>query len=307
MRGLSYKRHKEYGKFNVRVAKYEDLSDIANLDVTEFHKSTVELEGLQEWFKAYPRGAYVLEDREAPRKAKIVGAFGFWPITEGAYKRIIEGKMNESEITGSHIRHPAKNSRYRYWYLADIIVSHEYRKRSLSKSRPGLLLVREALFHWAKFKDFADDIDVCAIAAGEEGEGAKLLQDFGFVTAKTRHGEAVKCESGDTVYLRSISAAERTTMTERINRLFERRSWLDFLRTAAGWLILIGVAGGFALELQKQYIEKKLGLILEQWNLQMVGLAVCGLSLLFLKNKEMRMTIVAAGLLPIAFKLLKVL
>lgn len=293
--------------FNVRVAKLVDLPHIASLDVNEFHKSTVALEGLQKWFEKYPRGAFVLEDIETEEREKIVGAFGLWPITQTTYKKIIEGKMDEDEITDSHIRPPARRPKYKYWYLADIIVAHQYRRTSLSNSRPGLLLLRESLVHWAKFGDFDDEvIEVCAIAAGEEGEGAKLLEAFGFVSAKTRHGALVKCKSEDTVYLRSISAAERADIMERIHGLVVRTTWVDSIRTVAGWVIVIGAAGALALGLHNQFFAQKLGFQLEDWTLQIAGLVICGLSLLFVRNKEMRVTIVAAGLIPIALKLLKI-
>jgi hypothetical protein len=293
-------------RFSVRVAKSTDLDQIASLDVNEYHKSTVDLEGLQNWFQAYHRGAFVLEDFEASEAERIIGAFGLWPITQAAFNKIIVGKMDEDEITDAHIRPAARRPRYKYWYLADIIVAQRYRRTSLSKSRPGLILLVESLTHWAKFGDFDEGtIEVCAIAAGEEGEGAKLLEAFGFATAKTRHGTAVKTSSDDTVYLRSISAAERADIVERIRRLFVRRTRIDTVRTVAGWLILIGAAGGFALGLHNQFFAQKLGYQLDDWTLQMGGLVICGLSLLLIKNKEMRVTIVAAGLIPLALKLLK--
>ena len=292
-------------RFNVRVAKFADLPQIASLDVNEFHKSTVALEGLQKWFEAYPRGAFVLEDMEAGETERIIGAFGLWPITQTTYNKIIAGKMDEDEIKDSHIRPPAKRPRYRYWYLADIIVAQQYRRTSLSKSRPGLILLRESLVHWAKFGDFDDEvIEVCAIAAGEEGEGAKLLEDFGFVSAKTGDGAPVTCNSGDTVYRRSISAAERAGIIERIHGLVVRRTWVDSVRAVAGWVIVIGAVGALALGLHNQFFAQKLGFQLDEWTLQMVGLVICGLSLLFVRSKETRRTIVAVGLIPIALKLL---
>lgn len=294
-------------RFNVRVAKFVDLPHIASLDVNEFHKSTVALEGLQKWFEAYPRGAFVLEDNETEEREKIVGAFGLWPITQTTYNEIIEGKMDEDEITDSHIRRPAKRPGYKYWYLADIIVAYQYRRTSLSKSRPGLLLLRESLTHWAKFGDFDDEvIEVCAIAAGEEGEGAKLLEAFGFVSAKTQDGAPVKSNSGDTVYMRSISAVERAEIMERIHGLVVRTTWVDSVRTVAGWVIVIGAAGALALGLHNQFFAQKLGFQLDEWTLQIAGLVICGLSLLFVRNREMRVTIVAAGLIPIVLKLLKI-
>lgn len=307
MLAVRQRKRRRDRRFNVRVAKFVDLPDIASLDVNEFHRSTVALEGLQKWFEAYPRGAFVLEDSEAEETERIVGAFGLWPITQTTYNKIVQGKMDEDEITDSHIRPPAKRPRYKYWYLADIIVAHRYRRKSLSKSRPGLLLLRESLVHWAKFGDFHDEaIEVCAIAAGEEGEGAKLLEDFGFVPAKARHGVSIKSKSGDTVYLRSISAAERADIMERVHGLVVRTTWVDSVRSVAGWVVLIGAAGALAAGLHNQFFAQKMGLQLEEWTLQMAGLVVCGLSLLFVRNKEMRVTIVAAGLIPIVLKLLKI-
>src|SRR5262245_41722580 len=91
-------------RYNVRVATSEDLPRIAALDAGEFHASSVELDGLQRWFDVYPRGAFVLEDRVSQQGATIIGAFGFWPITSTAFMKIVEGKIDEREITASDIR-----------------------------------------------------------------------------------------------------------------------------------------------------------------------------------------------------------
>ena len=153
--------------------------------MNEFHKSTVALEGLQKWFEKYPRGAFVLEDIETEEREKIVGAFGLWPITQTAYKKIIEGRMDEDEYHGLHIRPPAKRPNVQVLVFGEHYSRAPISKDKFKQQQTGLLLLRESLVHWAKFGDFDDDvIEVCAIAAGEEGEGAKLLEAFGFVSAK---------------------------------------------------------------------------------------------------------------------------
>jgi hypothetical protein len=188
-------------RFSVRVATRSDIETIADLDQNEYHDDSVDLPGLTGWFEKYSRGAFVLEYQPDNQPKRIVGALGIWPITADAFEQITTGQLDEIDIASKHICASAQNAKYRHWYVGDIIIDAEFRRKGLF-SAPAATLLGRGLQEWLKIGHFDDDIDLCAIGVADQG-GA-LLEHFGFQRATDSQHAAISCPRGRPVFKASI-------------------------------------------------------------------------------------------------------
>jgi hypothetical protein len=189
-------------RFSVRVATRSDIETIADLDENEYHDDSVDLPGLTGWFEKYSRGAFVLEYQPDNQPKRIVGALGIWPITADAFEQIITGQLDEVDIASKHICAGAQNAKYRHWYVGDIIIDAEFRRKGLFGASAATLLGR-GLREWLKIGHFDDAIELCAIGVADQG--GSLLQHFGFQRATDSQNAAISCPRGRPVFKASIS------------------------------------------------------------------------------------------------------
>jgi hypothetical protein len=189
-------------RFSVRVAARGDIETIAGLDENEYHDDSVDLPGLIEWFEQYSLGAFVLEYQPDNEPKRIAGALGIWPITADAFEQITAGQLDEIDIGSKHIGAGAQNAKYRHWYIGDIIIDAEFRRKGLFGT-PAVTLLGHGLREWLKIGHFDDDIELCAI--GVAGEGGSLLEHFGFQRATDSQNAAISCPRGRPVFKASIA------------------------------------------------------------------------------------------------------
>lgn len=118
------------------------------------------------------------------KDSKIIGAIGIWPISEGTFKQVTEGKIDEQAIQVQRVLF--FKTRHKYWYFSDIILAKGFQR----KKYPFMILLQETLRLWLSQEELDDDIELCAIAATEEG--AKLLRKCNFkCESETPHGKEI--------------------------------------------------------------------------------------------------------------------
>ena len=292
-------------RFSVRVAMSGDLEKIASLDVNEFHNDSVGLAGLTQWFEKYPYGAFVLEEKIDDYKKRIIGALGIWPVTQATFQRLIEGKLAETDIGKDQISSMKRNGHYTYWYVGDVIVDKEFRKKGLRASRAIPILLRDGLYHWLQFGAFNKEIEFCAIAVGDEGR--HLLERFKFQSAKSSEEKPIQCPKGNDVYKLSIPEGKRGAYFEEVAQIIgedsrQIRSW-KFLKSAAaittGILIAVGI--------MDPTISQMVGIrIPSEWHLSILAILICLVFLAISDNKKLKYTIVVVALIPIVLKFFKI-
>jgi hypothetical protein len=189
-------------RFSVRVAARNDIETIADLDANEYHDDSVDLPGLTGWFEKYSHGAFVLEYQPDDQPKRIAGALGIWPITADAFEQITAGQLDEIDIGSNHICAGAQNAKYRHWYIGDIIIDAEFRRKGLFGA-PAATLLGRGLREWLKIGHFDDDIELCAIGVADQG--GSLLEHFGFQRATDSQNAAISCPRGRPVFKASIA------------------------------------------------------------------------------------------------------
>jgi hypothetical protein len=154
--------------YQVRFATRNDLDAVAELDLVAYGDYTIDRRGLEKWWKQYEHGIYVLT-----QESKIIGAIGIWPISQRTFKQVTEGKIDEQAIQVHKILKIFK-ARHKYWYFGDIVLDKEFQRKTI----PLITLLDGTLRSWLWQEELDDDIELCAIAATDEG--AKLLKKYNF-------------------------------------------------------------------------------------------------------------------------------
>jgi hypothetical protein len=174
-----------------RVRDESELREVARLDAEAYGGRAIDYAGLYDWWKAYPKGAYVLWVG-----SKIVGAFGIWSIKKAIYNKILRGEMDETEIKAEHIIRKPADKTHSYWYLADIVLQKEYPAKS---KRQIWFLLDEAIKLWREEVKHARKIHLCAL--GFAPQGVSFLQKFKFSPAGNSF---VVTHKGNPVYQRIL-------------------------------------------------------------------------------------------------------
>lgn len=189
----------------------EEIRAVSGLDESVYGGESINHEGLYAWWLAYKKGIYVLR-----KEGEVIGAIGIWPIKEITYRKLIEGKIDETDIGAEDISEPAAGVTHRYWYFADIVLEAKYHQTS---ERLALLLMEETLRQWLSDGSLAPRIHICAL--GFEGEGIKLLQRFNFQFAG---GKPIKSPKGKPAYQRAITIEELQHELNCLSALRNRHS-----------------------------------------------------------------------------------
>lgn len=139
----------------VEIAKYEDYADIARLDLDAYGAETITYDGLMEWRERYHDGAFVLK-----AGSRICGALGLWPVTQAAFEKITRGELEDPDILPEHIFNASNTNRCHHWYLSDLIITEDLRKR---KDCACTTLIVQSLNEWRKNIHYKYPVSICAI------------------------------------------------------------------------------------------------------------------------------------------------
>lgn len=287
------------GIFSVRVATMADLGDIASLDATEYGPRSVDERGLMEWHAAYPYGAFVLEDRSRGADA-IVGAAGIWPITAEAYEQLVNGTLDERDIGKQHIVPSRLAAKHRHWYLADIIVTKELRRRETRQpleNSAAHLLVAEALRHWMKHGQLDATVRLVAIQVGTFASG--WIKKFELGPAKNKDGQEVLAPNGD-----------RILMVEKPKEVFQTWIQQTFPEDQRGTdpvllgLVLFGAVVLFFVLLHGSFAPWLTPLLTTSVKVQMMAIIVGLILIRIVRSPAWRTVIFTGALLPTFMKLI---
>ncbi|HEX8920553.1 MAG TPA: toll/interleukin-1 receptor domain-containing protein [Pyrinomonadaceae bacterium] len=212
------KRNKAIGALN-RLLKPEvkyvedgtDLKAVSRLDELAYGGESINHKGLCSWWRAYPRGIYVLW-----KDFRIIGAVGIWPLKKATYDRLVKGKIDEPDIKAQDISGRIDSRTYSYWYFADIVLEEQYQD---TDEKLGLVLLEESLRQWLSEGNLAPQINVCAL--GFEQEGISFLQNFNFLPVEVR-GLPVKSPEGKPVYTRVLTIKELQQAIDRLSSAVNR-------------------------------------------------------------------------------------
>jgi ribosomal protein S18 acetylase RimI-like enzyme len=182
---------KDLPKVLVRPAMKEDLALISKWEARCFHDSSLNAEGLLEWWITYPEGIKVLSVDN-----KAVGAIGIWPVREDTFSELKNGAIDETDIPSGGIiaQKECLRVRHSYWYIGSIILSPAYQRKGLS-----ILLINNAIKDWLLKGNLAESVDLCAIAYSREG--VLLLEKF-------RFNSCGRSKSGHIIYYRRTSPSQ---------------------------------------------------------------------------------------------------
>lgn len=174
------------------VRSEAELREVYRLDALAYGGESVSHEGLRSWWKAYPKGIYVLWE-----ETTIVGAIGIWPIKKATYNRIIRGQVDEVDIGPGDISRNVSRRPHAYWYFGDIVLREESRNKP---EKWYLFLLEEAIRRWSCEGNLAPEVHVCAL--GFTAAGVSLLEKFRFL----RPGDdPVRSPDDKPVYQRTVS------------------------------------------------------------------------------------------------------
>jgi hypothetical protein len=72
-----------------------ELQELWAIDSAAYGEASITLETFMGWWRSYPSGLKVLF-----LQGRIVGALGIWPLSDRCARRLTDGRIKESEITG---------------------------------------------------------------------------------------------------------------------------------------------------------------------------------------------------------------
>jgi hypothetical protein len=186
------------------VRSERELRAVSELDALAYGGESIDHEGLCAWWKAYPKGVFVLW-----KDSEIVGAVGVWPIKPATYKKIIQGKTDEVGINAKDICKGLAGRAYSYWYVADIVLREECRDQP---EKWVLFLLEGAISQWLSEGNLSSEIHLCAL--GFKLDGISLLEKFKFLTA----GDSpVRSPTGKPVYQRTVVIKDIEKVLEHIS------------------------------------------------------------------------------------------
>lgn len=182
----------------VRPALQNELAFVSALELSFFQDSSLNAEGLFNWWKSYSNGVYVLLVEKI-----LAGAMGIWPLRDNIFIRLKAGNIAETEISSDDIMSSEECSTISQanWYFGGIILEPSYRGKGLSRIFTNLVM-----HEWLANGNLAESIDLCGLAFTING--AKWLTNWGF-------NENGHMQGQHSIYVRQASVSE--IRTELIN------------------------------------------------------------------------------------------
>lgn len=166
-----------------------ELKELWDLDVRIYEELSITFDHLLNWWRAYPKGSYILLEGTV-----IIGAFGLWPLKKTPFLEIIDGKRGEKDISTKSLYKPGSITEFEHWYISGIVLDKSFRK-----TRALRYLMSQALSLWLDQGNLAPSIRICAFAYSPEGEA--LLRRFGFRKCK----DSSESVEGKPVYLFEVT------------------------------------------------------------------------------------------------------
>lgn len=161
-------------------------------------------ETVRAWWIKFPRAGFRLYSGD-----QCLGGIGLWPITPSSFESIVQGRLDEHELTVDDVEQDDGRKRHRFWYVGDILLAPEFR---LTKEKWAVQLLIGALDKWLSNGDLAPQASICAIVYSNQGRS--LAKRLGFKScATTPHGYSVFVRAIDSQEL----AAEISVLSRQLN------------------------------------------------------------------------------------------
>jgi hypothetical protein len=146
----------------VSIAKLKELWVVDN---AAYGEASITWETFVGWWRSYPPGLKALFLRD-----RIVGALGIWPLSDRCAKRLTDGRIKESEITGRMMRgrKPAHS-----WYVSGIVLEPK-----IAGDRAIRALFVEGIRSWLSSESVEFPCEFLSLASSVAAE--TLLCGFGF-------------------------------------------------------------------------------------------------------------------------------
>ena len=160
---LSLNNNNIYKVYTLNSTK--ELKKVYNIDCEAYGKSNISFNILENWWKQYSKGIYVIKVNE-----EIIGALGIFPLSLESYNSLKNGFITEKEIIID------KNNQ-KYWYISGIVIVEKYRKK-----RAIIHLLNTSIKYWLNNLIITDNITIGSIPISKEG--LHLLEYFNFNRVK---------------------------------------------------------------------------------------------------------------------------
>jgi GNAT superfamily N-acetyltransferase len=146
----------------------KDLEAVYRADVAAYAEEALPKARIAEWLAKYPDGALIAWDND-----RVAASIGVWPLTEAAYRGLIDGTLHEADIQPEKFPVVTKESPCAYWTLAAVYVHPDYRGSDLL---PELMARR--FRHLAQSGHASERTHLLGLALSAGGE--RVLARLGF-------------------------------------------------------------------------------------------------------------------------------
>jgi hypothetical protein len=143
----------------------KELKKIYNIDCEAYGKSNISFNILENWWKQYSKGIYIIKVNE-----EIIGALGIFPLSLESYNLLKNGFITEKEII-------IDINNQKYWYISGIVIVEKYRKK-----RAIINLLDKSIKYWLNNLIITDNITIGSIPISKNG--LRLLEYFNFNKVK---------------------------------------------------------------------------------------------------------------------------
>ena len=196
------------GPFAVRhIDDVAELRELWEIDDDSYGDASISLQRFEDWWRRYPAGLFALF-----RGEEIVGGIGIWPVCKTPFAELLNGRRRERDLTAKSIESQERARACPRWYVSGVVLVQRARKTDAVR-----VLLREAIGQWARERDTAVRIDLCALAYSPEGEA--LLRRFGFRKFKD------SSETLDRYPMFALLGVAPSDIEGLVRRLKERRRW----------------------------------------------------------------------------------
>ncbi len=126
------------------------------------------------WWKRFPLAVFAAYSKRTTDLNRLVAYFSVWPISRACYRKLRSGQLREADISPRSIQRLDPEKHYKYWFVANIVMLKEYRRR------PHLLkaLLVRGVREWGE--RVRPTAGTNLLAAAYSDEGTDLLKRLGF-------------------------------------------------------------------------------------------------------------------------------
>lgn len=191
-----YRRVAEQKDFRTRSLRDEgEVRAVSELEDRLYNEENVELSVLYDWFRENRNGVLGL----FTRNEKLVGAIGFWPLKEAAFRQLRRGEIGENQIRSEDIVSARDESDCPCWYLSSLSAEPDCINRGYV-----LLLLFDVGYRMLRMYEERPDLRIQIVSLAYSQNGARLLERFGFNVVR----DGRESRHGHDVYLRTFESSE---------------------------------------------------------------------------------------------------